>query len=384
MRSRAIRIMTPIVRAPVRLPHMTDLTIAICNYNHGKYLRDAIDSALAQTAHGVRVLIVDDGSTDDSRDIIRSYGERIAAVFQENRGQVAAYNRALEHVTSRYVILLDADDLLYADAAARVLAAFASGDFVKVHFRLDVIAHDGARTGASVPQSVIDTDCGRLLRAGWLYPSPPASGNAYQVAALKRIFPVPVTADNLHGADFYAIYGIALLGAVHMIDATLGGYRMHQQSNTSAADGPALALANSEDAATGALKAERRWSILRTLAGTRLREALPMAPLDFAIEGALREHAVSRAARAALALVPMRIGTLLAHRAAQPVLAPGQESGGYRVVARVLAAIVNAEQSRDPLSVQSARSRTQVARPTHRRAMNPIRTRLRLPIRLFG
>ncbi|AFQ50805.1 glycosyltransferase family 2 protein [Burkholderia cepacia] len=270
---------------------MTDLTIAICNYNHGEYLRDAIESALAQRANGVRVLIVDDGSTDDSRDIIRSYGERVTAVFQENRGQVAAYNRALEHVATRYVILLDADDLLYADAAARVLAAFASGDFVKVHFRLDVIARDGALTGASVPQSAVDTDCGWLLRAGWLYPSPPASGNAYRVDALKRIFPVPVTPDNLHGADFYAIYGIALLGAVHMIDATLGGYRVHQQldakeADDSAGNAPALALTNSEDAATGALKAERRWSILRMLAGTRLHEALPIAPLDFAIEKA--------------------------------------------------------------------------------------------------
>ncbi|RKU04545.1 glycosyl transferase [Burkholderia sp. Nafp2/4-1b] len=270
---------------------MTDLTIAICNYNHGAYLRDAIDSALAQRMHGVRVLAIDDGSTDDSRDIIRSYGERITAVFQENRGQVAAYNRALEHVTSRYVILLDADDLLYPDAAARVLAAFASGEFVKVHFRLDVIARNGAPTGAIVPQSVVDADCGRLLRAGWLYPSPPASGNAYRVDALKRIFPVPVTADNLHGADFYAIYGIALLGAVHMIDAPLGGYRVHQQSDAwvagdTASDAPALALTNSEDAATGALKAERRWSILRALAAARLHETLPSAPLDFAIEKA--------------------------------------------------------------------------------------------------
>jgi len=270
----------------VQNPFMTDLTIAICNYNHGAYLRDAIDSALAQRVQGIRVLVVDDGSTDDSRDIVRSYGERITAVFQENRGQVAAYNRALEHVASRYVILLDADDLLYPDAATRVLAAFASGDFVKVHFRLDVIARDGAPTGASVPQSVVDTDCGRLLRAGWLYPSPPASGNAYRVDALKRIFPVPVTADNLHGADFYAIYGIALLGAVHMIDAPLGGYRVHQQSSAGPADAPALALTNSEDAATGALKAERRWSALRALVGTRLHEVLPAAPLDFAIEKA--------------------------------------------------------------------------------------------------
>ncbi|MBR8312860.1 glycosyltransferase family 2 protein [Burkholderia dolosa] len=266
---------------------MTDLTIAICNYNHGAYLRAAIDSALAQTASGVRVLVVDDGSTDDSRDIVRSYGERISAVFQDNRGQVAAYNRALEHVRTRYVILLDADDLLYPDAASRVLAAFASGDFVKVHFRLDVIAADGAATGVTVPQSRVDTDCGRLLRAGWLYPSPPASGNAYRTDALKRIFPVPVSTDNLHGADFYAIYGIALLGAVHMIDAVLGGYRVHQPAARAAGDAASdLAFANAEDAATGALKAGRRWSTLRTLAAARLQESLPAEPFDFSIEKA--------------------------------------------------------------------------------------------------
>ncbi|MEB4734021.1 glycosyltransferase family 2 protein, partial [Burkholderia contaminans] len=202
------------------------------------------------------------GSTDDSRDIIRSYGERIAAVFQENRGQVAAYNRALEHVATRHVLLLDADDLLYPDAAARVLTAFASGDFVKVHFRLDVITQEGTATGVTVPQSGVATDCGRLLRAGWLYPSPPASGNAYRTDALRRIFPVPVTPDNLHGADFYAIYGIALLGAVHMIDATLGGYRVHPPAAPAAGDvnrdTADLAFANAEDAATGALKSVRR------------------------------------------------------------------------------------------------------------------------------
>ncbi|VWB23937.1 glycosyl transferase [Burkholderia lata] len=269
---------------------MADLTIAICNYNHGAYLRAAIDSALTQTAEDIRVLVVDDGSTDDSRDIVRSYGERIAAVFQENRGQVAAYNRALEHVATRYVLLLDADDRLYPDAAARVLTAFASGDFVKVHYRLDVITREGVATGVTVPQSGVATDCGRLLRAGWLYPSPPASGNAYRSDALRRIFPVPVTPDNLHGADFYAIYGIALLGAVHMIDATLGGYRVHPPAAPAAGNadrGTAdLAFANAEDAATGALKSARRWSTLRMIAGTRLHEALPAEPFDFSIEKA--------------------------------------------------------------------------------------------------
>ncbi|KVX67731.1 glycosyltransferase family 2 protein [Burkholderia stagnalis] len=274
---------------------MADLTIAICNYNHGAYLRVAIDSALAQTVRGVRVLVVDDGSTDASRDIMRSYGERITAIFQENRGQVAAYNRALEHVASNYVIFLDADDLLYRDAAGRVLAAFGSSDCVKVQFRLDVLTGDGAATGVTVPQSAPDADCGRLLRAGWLYPSPPGSGNAYRVAALRRIFPVPVTPDNRHGADFYAIYGVALLGAVRAIDAPLGGYRAHHCADGATGGAADLAFANAEDGATGAYKTLARWATLRTLVHARLHETLPSTPYDFSIEKARFASALYRA-----------------------------------------------------------------------------------------
>ncbi|MFL9907822.1 glycosyltransferase family 2 protein [Paraburkholderia sp. RL17-337-BIB-A] len=266
---------------------MSNLTVVICNYNYGEYLRCAIDSALKQTVGAPQVLVIDDGSTDDSRDIILSYGERITAIFQENGGQVAAYNRALVQVDSTYVIFLDADDLLYADAVNRVTAAFESGDYVKVQFPLDVVTHEGARTGVIVPQTMTVADCGKLLRAGWLYPSPPGSGNAYRVAALKRVFPIPVTTDNFYGADFYAIYGIALLGHVYMLDLPLGGYRVHR-SAASGANGSAagLAFANSEDPLAGARKAAFRWSMLRDVVQQRLGEALPVAFFDFSIEKA--------------------------------------------------------------------------------------------------
>ncbi|MDR8401746.1 glycosyltransferase [Paraburkholderia sp. USG1] len=267
---------------------MSDLTVVICNYNYGEYLRSAIDSALDQTVGAPHVLVIDDGSTDDSHDIIRSYGARISAIFQENGGQVAAYNRALAQVDSTYVIFLDADDLLYADAVKRVTAAFESGDYVKVQFPLDVVTHEGARTGVTVPQSMTVADCGKLLRAGWLYPSPPGSGNAYRVEALKRIFPIPVTAENLYGADFYAIYGIALLGHVQMLDLPMGGYRVHRPAANiaSPASGSTseLAFANSEDPLAAARKGEFRWSMLRDVVQQRLSETLPVAFFDFSVE----------------------------------------------------------------------------------------------------
>jgi len=271
------------------------LTIVICNYNYARYLGGAIESALGQTARDVRVMVIDDGSTDGSRDIIVGYGERIDAVFQPNGGQVSAYNHALRRVGTPYVLFLDADDLLLPDAAEAVLTAFAadSDDYddsapcVKVQFRLEVITADGTPTGVRVPQSNAVADCGERLRAGWLYPSPPGSGNAYRVDALRRIFPVPVTRDNIHGADFYAIYGVALVGKVVAIDRPLGRYRVHR--GAAHAPQPAradLSLANAEDVLAGATQTARRWAILRTLAADRLDIALPADVLDFSIEKA--------------------------------------------------------------------------------------------------
>jgi glycosyltransferase involved in cell wall biosynthesis len=57
------------------------VTILINNYNYGRFLRDAIDSALNQTYSNTEVIVVDDGSTDSSREIIASYGERIVSGF---------------------------------------------------------------------------------------------------------------------------------------------------------------------------------------------------------------------------------------------------------------------------------------------------------------
>ena len=68
------------------------VSIIISNYNYGRFLSAAIDSALAQTYQTVEVIVVDDGSTDNSREVIESYGDRITALFQKNGKQAAALN----------------------------------------------------------------------------------------------------------------------------------------------------------------------------------------------------------------------------------------------------------------------------------------------------
>ena len=65
--------------------------VIVNNHNYGRFLRAAIESALAQTHERVNVIVVDDGSTDDSRAIIESFGERIVAVLKPNGGQAVVH-----------------------------------------------------------------------------------------------------------------------------------------------------------------------------------------------------------------------------------------------------------------------------------------------------
>ena len=71
------------------------VTVLINNYNYGRFLREAIDSALNQTYGNVEVVVVDDGSTDESRDIIDGYAGRIVSVLKKNGGQGSAFNAGI-------------------------------------------------------------------------------------------------------------------------------------------------------------------------------------------------------------------------------------------------------------------------------------------------
>jgi glycosyltransferase involved in cell wall biosynthesis len=94
------------------------VSVIIPCYNGEKYLRAAIESALTQHYENVEVVVVNDGSTDDSGVIARSFGSSIIYVEQENRGLSAARNAAICASSGEYVTLLDADDILLSDCLA--------------------------------------------------------------------------------------------------------------------------------------------------------------------------------------------------------------------------------------------------------------------------
>jgi glycosyltransferase involved in cell wall biosynthesis len=215
------------------------VSIIVVNHNYGRFLAEAINSALAQTHDGVQIIIVDDGSTDDSHAVIERYRSRVLPIFKKNGGQASAFNAGFRHATGSVVIFLDSDDLLDRDTAAQVAAAFASRPgLAKVHYRLALIDRDGTPTGGVVPPSGLPLAAGDLRELLRNHPDdvpyPPASGNAFASWALRRVLPMPEDEYRIL-ADVYLLNLIPLLGPVEVLEGTGGRYRIHDANSHYAA-----------------------------------------------------------------------------------------------------------------------------------------------------
>jgi len=93
------------------------VSVIIPCYNHGHYLRSAIESALGQTWPNMEVIVVDDGSSDDTAAICKEYGDRVKYIYVERVGLSAARNIGVQFSQGKFLIFLDADDYLYPGAA---------------------------------------------------------------------------------------------------------------------------------------------------------------------------------------------------------------------------------------------------------------------------
>ncbi len=96
---------------------MSDLpkiSVIIPTFNHGHYIKKAINSIFNQTYKNFEIIIVDDGSTDNTLDIISIYGDSVRYIYQENRGLAGARNTGIQASKGEYLAFLDADDYFEA------------------------------------------------------------------------------------------------------------------------------------------------------------------------------------------------------------------------------------------------------------------------------
>jgi glycosyltransferase involved in cell wall biosynthesis len=208
-------------------------SIVINNYNYARFLGEAIESALAQTYPHTEVVVVDDGSTDDSRAVIARFGDRIQSLFKPNGGQASAFNAGLRASTGEVVCFLDADDTLLPTAVETAVEALVGTTCVKVHWPLIAVDERGVPEGELIPSHPLPEGD---LREGILEEGPtgcssaPTSGNAWTRSFLKQIFPVP-EADFRLCADTYLFVLAAALGPVAALREPQGCYRLHETSN---------------------------------------------------------------------------------------------------------------------------------------------------------
>jgi len=209
------------------------VSIIIPNYNYARYLRIAIDSALAQTYAPVEVIVVDDGSTDNSREVIESYSDRITPIVKANGGHGSALNAGYAASRGEIVIFLDADDELMPDALEQVVKAWRPA-VAKLQFQLEMVDENGQPLGERVPRFDRYLPSGdireRIERYGE-YPSSPCSGNAYSRAALDKLMPMDEILWSA-GSEKSLVFLSPFFGDVVSIRAPLGRYRIHPDNDS--------------------------------------------------------------------------------------------------------------------------------------------------------
>lgn len=126
---------------------MTTVSAIIPNYNYAPHVAAAVDSVLQQTHRDIEIIVVDDGSSDGSVDILRGYGSRITLLQQKNAGVSAARNRGIQAAKGEFVALLDADDRWHPDKITRQLALLRP-DVGLVHCWARLIDGNGKTVGS--------------------------------------------------------------------------------------------------------------------------------------------------------------------------------------------------------------------------------------------
>ncbi len=179
------------------------VSILINNYNYASYLEEAIESALRQTYDNVEVIVVDDGSTDYSRDIIARYGDRIIPVLKENGGQASSFNAGFAASKGDVVCFLDSDDLFRPNKVSCVVQIFndnprAGWCFDRVHEFDDLTKDYYPLQGDCTYGS---WDVREMIAAGKASVVPTAtSGLSFRRSQLALILPIPevirITSDG--------------------------------------------------------------------------------------------------------------------------------------------------------------------------------------------
>ncbi len=211
-------------------------SIIINNYNYGRFLDTAIASVQAQSFRDFELIVVDDGSNDDSILITRKYADRIKLIQTERLGQALACQHAVRAAAGTYVYFLDADDEARPDLLQCASEHLADNP-CKLQFRLEPMNATGVAIGKPFPKYPKDAPQGgsdaraahidSILRRGFDV-SPPTSGNIFKTELFRYIDDI----DYERAIDGIPLLLAPFVGNVVTIDRVLGRYRIHESNDS--------------------------------------------------------------------------------------------------------------------------------------------------------
>ncbi|MGI4848508.1 MAG: glycosyltransferase family 2 protein [Janthinobacterium lividum] len=209
------------------------VSILINNYNYGRFLDDAVKSTLAQTYANVEVIVVDDGSTDDSLAVLEKYKDRITILSKANGGQASAFNMGVAHSKGEMICFLDADDAFAADKVAQLVKAQQEFPDTEYWFDKVVLCNESlapfdpkARSGQTYY-----SDYRAQIRTGSLgrhlvMAIPATSGLSFRASLLKKIFPIPESESCSMCENYMKYVSVGVSKGVFM-DTSLTLQRIH-------------------------------------------------------------------------------------------------------------------------------------------------------------
>jgi glycosyltransferase involved in cell wall biosynthesis len=210
------------------------VSILINNYNYARFLSAAIDSALRQQYLPIEVIVVDDGSSDSSREIISNYGERVIPIFKDNGGQASAFNAGVAASRGEILCFLDADDFFDSAKVGRVVEEFrehgVNSKPMMVHHLLTLVNDKGDEIEGE-PRGKTHASPMNLYafakRYGFVwYEAGPTTTISINRRLADMLFPLPEEGIRI-SADDFIVFGGSLLGDIYSMKDILGGYRTH-------------------------------------------------------------------------------------------------------------------------------------------------------------
>jgi glycosyltransferase involved in cell wall biosynthesis len=203
------------------------ITVLITTYNYGRFIEEAIDSVLSEDfpQERVEIVVVDDGSTDDTAERVKKYGSRIRYFQQANGGQAAALNAGFAEARGEIVALLDADDSFLPGKLARIEEAFerAPGLGMVYHRMVEWNMETNERRETRFP--LVSGDVKTMPDLFLFYEAQATSCISFRRASLSQLLPIPGHVRML--ADGYLVDLMPFRWPILAIPEALAVYRIH-------------------------------------------------------------------------------------------------------------------------------------------------------------